>query len=154
MQLLVATNIKTVTSCSSALIGFRIKIFRFVFVCCLLSAIIRYTATVKFSCFQVLSAIFAESLVFWVITLCRIMSLVGRVVQIDSGPESLSPFLQMDVVCLWNVGTDLLSWRQVLLFLVDCPNWRYYSHEPLLWTGSSLCCSRRLYSMELLVGMK
>ena len=100
MQLLVATNIITITSCSTALIGFRIKIFRFVFVCCLLSAIIRYTATVKFSCFQVLIAIFAESLVFWVITLCRIICLFGRVVQMGSGPESVSPFLQMDVVCV------------------------------------------------------
>jgi hypothetical protein len=39
-------------------------------------------------------------MVFWLITLCRIMSLFRRVVQMGSGPESVSPFLQMDVVCV------------------------------------------------------
>jgi len=65
-----------------------------------LSAIIRYIATIKFLSFQGLSAVVPESMVFWLITTFRIMSLYGRVVQKGSGPESISPFLQMNVVCL------------------------------------------------------
>jgi len=64
-----------------------------------MSAIIRYTTTVKFWCFQGLSTVFVESMVFWSVTLCRLMSLFGRVTM-GSGPESVSPFLQKDVVCV------------------------------------------------------
>jgi hypothetical protein len=56
---------------------------------------------VKFLCLQGLSAVVAEIMVFWLITPCRIMSLFGLVVHMGSGPESVSPFLQMMwCVCL------------------------------------------------------